>query len=68
MTKSATPEAGAPADCAANVRSAFAALLALAGSEEGRGRLSQLFRLCQPLGSAEEATQLAYWAQVRHCA
>jgi hypothetical protein len=68
-TKSATPEAGAPADCAPNARAAFASILELGASDEGRGRLQQLFRLCDPLGDRQDAIDLAYWAQVwRGCA
>ncbi|KAI8476688.1 MAG: serine carboxypeptidase S28-domain-containing protein [Monoraphidium minutum] len=63
VTKSATPEAGAPADCAPNVRAAFARLLELGACEDGRGELSRRFRLCQPLASQEDAVALAYWAQ-----
>lgn len=65
VTKSATPAAGSPADCADNVRAAFARLLALGASADGRARLQQLFRLCQPLEGEEDALQLAYWAQAR---
>ncbi|GBG00380.1 lysosomal Pro-X carboxypeptidase [Raphidocelis subcapitata] len=63
VTKSATPEAGAPADCADNVRAAFGRLLALGGGEEGRRRLGELFRLCEPLQGEGDAATLAYWVQ-----
>jgi len=46
------------------VRAAFQRLLALGrGDDAGRRRLRQLFRLCEPLEGADEALQLAYWAQ-----
>jgi hypothetical protein len=62
-SRSATPEAGAPPDCADNVRAAFGRLRALGSDEEGRARLGALFRLCQPLKGPEDASALAYWVQ-----
>ena len=64
MTKDALPDAGAPADCAPNVRAAFEALLAVGAAPEGRARLQQLFSLCAPLDGEDGALELAYWAQV----
>jgi hypothetical protein len=68
VTKSATPEAGAPADCAANVRAAFARVLELGAAPGGRQRLARAFRLCGALEGDEDVLSLAYWAQASLCA
>ncbi|EDQ86101.1 uncharacterized protein MONBRDRAFT_33933 [Monosiga brevicollis MX1] len=61
VTRDATPAAGAPAACADNVRNSFVTLFKTGASESGRAHLSDLFRLCKPLGSTSDVQALAMW-------
>jgi hypothetical protein len=65
VTRDATPAAGAAAGCDDAVRQAFVDLRAAGTTPEGRAQLSTTFSLCSHLQDAEQALQLAFWAQVR---
>jgi lysosomal Pro-X carboxypeptidase len=59
VTHDASEAAGAAANCTANVRAFWPAFFAMAETNDGRRRLSQLFRLCKPLQSTKDAQELA---------
>jgi lysosomal Pro-X carboxypeptidase len=63
MTRDASAAGGATDNCKANFRRAQPRVSQLASSVSGRALLSQAFRTCKPLSSAEEASGLISWAQ-----
>jgi hypothetical protein len=59
VTRDATAAAGAAPRCADNVRKSWAALFAKGETAAGRAALSQTFRTCAALQSAEDVEKLA---------
>ena len=63
VTRDASPEAGAAANCRTNVRRTFEVLFDMAGSQDGLQGLSHAFSTCHPL-AAGQGGDLALWIQV----
>ena len=61
ITADAGAAGGSPPACAANVRSLWGPLFADGQTPEGRTRLSESFRTCSPLATADDSLALAFW-------
>lgn len=59
VTRDATPAAGAAGNCVPNAKKAWPKLFALAATATGRAKLTQLFRLCEPLTDAADGERVA---------
>ncbi|EQC35917.1 hypothetical protein SDRG_06663 [Saprolegnia diclina VS20] len=65
VTHDASEAAGAPPQCAANIRASWDHLFALGGTVDGRAKLAKVFRLCpgRDLDAPGRVNDLATWAK-----
>uniref|UniRef100_K3X632 Lysosomal Pro-X carboxypeptidase n=1 Tax=Globisporangium ultimum (strain ATCC 200006 / CBS 805.95 / DAOM BR144) TaxID=431595 RepID=K3X632_GLOUD len=59
VTRDATPETGSAKNCVPNAKKSWQKIFALAKSEAGREKLTNIFRLCTPLTKESEGEDLA---------
>ncbi|TMW56748.1 hypothetical protein Poli38472_006758 [Pythium oligandrum] len=59
VTRDASPETGSAENCVPNVKKSWDKIFSLAKTEEGRQKLSSIFRLCEPLSKEEEGEAVA---------